>query len=301
MHTQVLAVNRLSRQQLLGWTAVFGSAFCFYLATLIIRWSQPYVAIDTSFFVFSRFLLGFVAVCLTMAWKREPLRPSRYHYLLGRTVANCIAVFCFYKAVEVASVAEANILNMTYPLFVALFSWVLIREQRDGVAVGIVLIAFVGVWMVLAPSGAASGVGTGLHNIWGFTSGFTAAFAIIYLNLSRKYHSSQTILFFMFGLGALIMALLFHRSLFLPNPRELFFLFSCSVAGVAGQYLLTYGFLYVTAVEGAVISSTRILLAAILGPLLVADPMLSLSGWFGALLIFSANVSLARRRARLAH
>ena len=51
-----------------------------------------------------------------------------------------------------------------------------------------------------------------------------------------------------------------------------------------------------TAVEGAVISSSRILLAALLGPLLVADPPLSLAGWAGAPIIFAANVALALRR-----
>jgi drug/metabolite transporter (DMT)-like permease len=80
---------------------------------------------------------------------------------------------------------------------------------------------------------------------------------------------------------------------------EFFFLFICSAAGVLGQYLLTYGYYFVTAVEGSVISSSRILLAALLGPFLVADPALNLTGWCGALLIFIANVSLAVRRSRV--
>jgi drug/metabolite transporter (DMT)-like permease len=91
------------------------------------------------------------------------------------------------------------------------------------------------------------------------------------------------------------MLIFFHDAIFWPNSSELFFLLSCSVAGVLGQYLLTYGFLYVTAVNGSIISSSRILLAALLGPLLVADPQLTFGGWCGALLIFVANVILAIR------
>jgi drug/metabolite transporter (DMT)-like permease len=67
---------------------------------------------------------------------------------------------------------------------------------------------------------------------------------------------------------------------------------------VGGQYLLTYGFRFVTAVEGSIITSSRILLAAILGPSMVADPALTLWGWAGAVLIFAANVILAARRTR---
>jgi drug/metabolite transporter (DMT)-like permease len=241
--------------------------------------------------VFSRFLLGFIVVSTTMIIQRQRLQPKKYHYLIGRTVANTIAVFCFYKAVEVGSVAEANILNMTYPLFVALFSWFFLRNQRDMFSLIIVGVAFAGIWMVLSPGD----IKLRWENLWGLSSGVTAAAAIIYLNISRRYHDSQTILFFMFGLGMLIMLIFFHDKIFMPDITELFFLLSCSVAGVLGQYLLTYGFFYVTAVNGSIISSSRILLAALFGPLLVADPHLTIVGWCGALLIFAANAALALR------
>ena len=286
----------LDPRQIFGWIAIFCSAFCFYLATLIIRWAQPHVPISAPYFVFARFLLGFLVVLATMAIGGQRLRPVRYHYLVGRTVSNCVAVFCFYKAVEGGSVAEANILNMTYPLFVAVLSWFFLRGQRDSLALGIVAVAFAGVWMVLSPGN----IQVRPENFWGLGSGITAAAAILYLNVSRRYHDSQTILFFVFGPGALIIFIFFHHLIFLPNATELWYLLSCSVAGILGQYLITYGFLYVTAVEGSIISSSRILLAALLGPLLAADPPLTLAGWGGALLIFAANVALALRRTRIA-
>ncbi len=281
-------------RQALGWLAVFCSTFCFYMATVIIRWAEPEVDIETSYFVFSRFLLGFLLVCTTMLFTKRSFKPVRYHFLIGRTVANTVAVFCFYKAIESGSVAEANILNMTYPLFVALFSWFMLRGQRDPLALIIVGVAFAGIWMILSPGDIA----IGKNNVWGLASGITAAAAMIYLNISRRYHDSQTILLFMFGFGALAILLLFHHAIFWPDSQEFFFLFACSAVGVLGQYLLTFGFLYVTAVEGSIISSSRILLAAILGPLFVADPSLSFSGWCGALLIFIANTTLALRKSR---
>ncbi|MCB1858751.1 MAG: DMT family transporter [Gammaproteobacteria bacterium] len=286
-------VRETFSSQVGGWVAVFVSAFCFYLATAIIRWAESQVVIETPYFVFSRFFLGFCIVCLTLLVTRSRLRPRRYDLLLGRTLTNTIAVFCFYKAVEVGSLAEANILNMTYPLFVALFAWFLIKDQRDAFVLFVLGVAFVGIWLILFPGE----IGMKWENIWGLVSGMTASLAMITLNLSRRYHDSQTILFFMFGLGSLLIFLLFSDSIFWPNWKELFFLFCCSAVGVLGQYLLTYGFLFVTAVEGSIISSSRILMAALLGPLFVGDPALTLSGWCGALLIFIANSILAYRRS----
>ena len=279
---------------LLGCLAVFASAFCFYFSTVVIRWSRDVVAIDSAFFAFFRFFLGFLIVGALMVARRQRPAPRRLHFLIGRTLGNCIAVYCFYQAVRYTSVAEANILNMTYPIFVAVLSWVLLRQQRDAVAVGMVLVAVAGVWLILQPGR----MGLSLYSLWGLASGVSAAFAIIYLNLSRQHHDANTVLFYMFGLGAVLMAVFFRQHLFWPDGRELYYLALCGGAGIAGQFLITLGFRYVTAVEGGVISSTRILLAALLGPWLAAEPSLDAAGWIGALLIFGANVVLAVRKGR---
>jgi drug/metabolite transporter (DMT)-like permease len=282
------------RRQLWGCLAIFGSAFFFYLATTTIRWSQAYTAIDPAFFVLMRFLLGFLVVGTSLLLHRQPLRPRKWRFLLGRAISNCFAVYCFFKAVALTSAAEANILNMTYPVFITVFTWLFLRAQRDGVTLVLVVTAMVGIWLLLKPGE----IGWKPDLIWGLASGISAAFSLVFLNLARQHDASETILLVMFGLGSLIMLALFSDRLFLPDRTALFFLMVCSLFGVGGQYLLTYGFRYVTALEGGIISSTRILLAALLGPWLVAEPMLSLAGWSGALLIFSANVLLAIRKGR---
>ena len=100
----------------------------------------------------------------------------------------------------------------------------------------------------------------------------------------------------MFGLGALVIFAIFHENFFWPNSREFYYLGLCAATGVAGQFLLTVGFRYVTAVDGSIISSMRILLAALLGPFVAGDPALNSTGWAGALLLFGANAMLAVRR-----
>ena len=278
----------------LGKVAVFASAFCFYLSTVVIRWSQSEVMIDPGYFAFARFLLGFLVVCVIMAVTRQAPRPRKYHLLVGRTVANCAAVLCFYIAVTRTSVAEANILNMTYPVFVAVLSWILLRNQRDLLATAMVPVAFVGIWLIVEPGQMRINPG----NIWGLTSGICASAAILYLNVSRQYHDSNTILFFMFGLGALITLVVFYGRIFWPDARTLYYLFLCAGFGITGQFLLTIGFRYVTAVEGSIISSMRIFLAALLGPFVVGEAWLTGSGWLGALLLFAVNAVLAVRRPK---
>jgi len=279
---------------LLGCLAVLASAFCFYFSTVVIRWSREAVDIDSAFFAFFRFLVGFIVVCAVMAFKRQGPAAKRVDLLIGRTIGNCVAVYCFYQAVRYTSLAEANILNMTYPIFVAILSWLLLRDQRDPMALAMVGVAVVGVWLILQPSR----MGLSLNSLWGIGSGVSAAAAIVYLNLSRRHHDANTVLFYMFGLGAVLMFAFFHTRIFWPNATEWYYLALCGGSGIAGQFLITLGFRYVTAVEGGVISSTRILLAALLGPWLAWDPWLGPAGWTGALLLFGANVVLAARKRR---
>jgi len=281
----------ISTRHTLGWTAVFLSAFCFYLSTVVIRWSQAAVTIPSSFFVFARFLLGFLVVSAIMIYQKQPPAPRNYHLLFGRTIANCVAVYCFYQAVQYTTIAEANILNMTYPVFVAVFSWVWLRHQRDGVAMLMVAVAFAGIWLILAPGKVELKV----ENLWGLASGITASVAILYLNVSRQVHDTHTVLFFMFGLGAVIIFAIFHNAFFWPDPTTVGYLTACALSGVAGQFLLTIGFRYVTAVEGSIISAMRIFLAALLGPFIASEPFLTVTGWMGALLLFCANAVLAYR------
>lgn len=288
--------SSINLKAVFGCISIFVSAFAFYLATVVIKWSKTAgLDIDPAFFVFARFIFGFLTVLAVMAVQRKGIRVKKKQYLIGRTLSNCVAVYCFFKAISLTSVAQANILNMTYPLFIAVFSWIFLKEQRDAVTIWIVLIAFSGVWLILNPK---AGSGFNAHSLWGLASGISAAVAIIYLNLSRQVHDTLTTLFFLFGLGSVLILAVFYKQIYIPHPQELKYLFWCSVLAISGQYLLTIGFKYVTATEGGIISSTRILIAATLGPYLAMDPKLTVSGWIGACLIFSANVYLTLRKAR---
>ena len=279
-------------RHLFGCICVFLSAFLFYVSTAVIRWAESSVSIDASFFVFCRFLLGFVVVCFLLVAGRRDLAPKRYDLLIGRTVLNCIAVFCFYKSVSLTSLAEGNILNMTYPIFVAVFSWFILKDQRDKAALVMVGLAFLGIWFITSPEKMSPNV----NNIWGIASGIFAAGAILYLNMSRRYHDTETILFYLFGLGSIIIFIIFHDYIYMPNREEAGYLILCAGLGVIGQYVLTLGFRYVTAVEGGIISSSRILLAAVLGPWIASEASLNLKGWIGALLILFVNIYLALRK-----
>jgi drug/metabolite transporter (DMT)-like permease len=290
-----METKRRFSKELFGSLTILASAFCFYLATVVVHWAMSEeIALSSQFLVFVRFLMGFLVVGSVLLIKRKIPRPHQYHFLLGRAFFNILAVTFFFKAIEETTVAEGNILNMTYPIFIAIISWIVFREQRDFIALGMTFVAFCGIFLVLAPGELR----IEWNSLWGLASGTTAAIAIIFLSLARRQNDTDTVLFIMFGSGTVLLYIFFWKDIHIPNQVQLFYLVLCASMGVMGQYLLTLGFRYVTAVKGGIISLFRILLAAFLGPYITSDPALEMSGWIGALLILGANIYFIVRKSR---
>jgi len=287
-------LTRYFSKALLGRIAIFGSTFCFYISTVIARWAKTEgLALSSAFLVFGRFLIGFLLMAAIFLLKRERPRPRQYHFLLGRAIGNTLAVFCLYKAVELTTVAQGNILNMTYPIFIAIFSWFLWRTQRNVLEFAMTFVAFGGIVLVLSPGELQFD----WNSLWGLASGITAAFAILCLKFAREENDTETVLLIMFGVGTILLLLGFYHQFHLPNGKEFLYLLSVGSTGVVGQYLLTLGYRYVTAVQGGIISSFIIFLAAILGPIITSDPALTLLSWIGALIIFGTDLYFIVRKS----
>ena len=53
----------------------------------------------------------------------ESSQNRRYSRVALHAIADLLSVFCFYQAVQETRLAEANILNMTYPVFIVVLGW----------------------------------------------------------------------------------------------------------------------------------------------------------------------------------
>ncbi len=280
------------RQTAAGGLAVLASALCFYLATVVIGLAHKEFPIGAAYFVFARSFVGFFAVAALMLARRQSFRACRYSFLFSRGVANLAAIFVFFKAVALTSATEANILNLSYPVFVAVFSWLSLPRERDYLGYITSVAAFIGVLFVINPGP----LGVDYRQFWGLGSAVLSAIAVLSLNLSRQDNSTEVVLLYMFGIGTLGSALLAYDELYFPNRQEALYLVLSAVLGVLGQYLLTYGQSHISAVETSIISSSRILIAALLGPYLAGDAPLAGIAWAGAIIIFASNALLAVRK-----
>ena len=280
----------------LGRIMVLLSAFLFYFTTVLIRWGGEVTDLSTADFTFARFLGGAVLVSPLFLYLRgfKGLRVNKVHFIVGRAIFNLGAVGCLYKCIETRTLAEGNILNLSYCIIVPLIS-LFIYKMRDFRTLILSAFSFTGIALVVnsaQPGGLFfSGVSTG--TLWGCASGVSASLSIFSLKWSRDHNDTLTVLFYMFLIALVVSTLVFWQDLIWPDRKAFCYLAFATIAGILGQFALTLGYGYVSAAQGSVLGTTRILIAACLGSFITNDAALHISGLLGATIVFAVNYLIA--------
>ena len=284
----------------------FVSTFGFYLATFFVHKGLEITEngseISVNVYVFSRQLLGvtlFAPLFIIGHLKRSHLKsdfnskssllsvlPSKW--VVIRAFTNFSALFAFYQAVGLVGAAQGNILNMTYPFFVLLFAYPMLRERLSLSKIIIAIICFFGIFLYFLSSGVHVGqLSSG--SLWGLASGIIAAISIISLRSATSEANDIQILFWLFAIGSIISLPLCYSELSLISLANLKYLLLSAICGLCAQWFLTLSYRKLDAITGSLTSTTRIPIAIAVGIFFLEDKFLW-HEYLGALLIFISNV-----------
>lgn len=301
----------------MGIVAVLISTLFFYLSTFFVQWGRLFFPTPSIYFVLSRFIFGYLFLVLYVTATRGSAILQEMHslsasfWLWGRALGNSTAVFLFFAGVAYGNVTNANFLNMLYPAFVALFSPWLLKEKNNFWSLLGVFLAMVGAYLISQKGGKPV---FSHGDLFAFFSAVLASFAIIALRALRKDKvETLRVLFFTFYIGTIIsfVVLLFYllvtgqgkeggvqqflRLQTLAIRQNSLNLVAAAVVGFWGQFFLTFGFRYVSAVQGSLLSDFRIFIALLFAWFFWHQPFLWAS-FLGALCIFVANMLLALKK-----
>jgi drug/metabolite transporter (DMT)-like permease len=267
--------------------------FSFALSTVfakIVTTTSAVPAIELTFF---RFLLGFIGIGIYTAWTKKSLRPKNFTFISLRAAFNTVAVMCFFMGIEQTTVTKANMLNMTYPVFVFLMAPLITGERVTARSVILLLFAIAGMYLVIVPSfGALSLSDINRGDLFSLLSGAFAAVAITSLRQARKSDETHVILFYLMLFGTVINAIPLIPIFEIPRGGVIIHVAAATAASVAGQVLITAGYRYIEAAPGSLVSSSRILFGLALGVAVFSDPLTArIVG--GAVLILLSLVGLS--------
>ncbi len=271
-----------------GIVLVSASALFFALATVfakIITNNSQIAPLEITFF---RFFYGFVAAFFFMYKSRLKYFPNNFKLVSLRVIFNLIAVILFFYAVKKTTVTNANMLNMTYPAFVFLIAPFFNKEKNIPVYYLYLVLTFIGIYFVAVPD--FSKINSG--DLLALASAVTAGMAISILREARKYDSTTLIIFYLMGAGMILNGIILIPYWVTPNIKMGLLIFLSAISGVSGQICITAGYKYISAAGGALVSSLRIVIAAILGIAIFSDPF-TIKIIFGGLLILISLIGIS--------
>lgn len=264
------------------------SEFCFTISTIFSKLLTNTSGVSALEVTFGRFFLGLIVISITVYKNSISLVPNKVSLLIWRGVLNTIAVILFFLASQYTTITNTHMLNMTYPFFIFLFSPLFFRSEKISFRMYLVLIgALLGIWLVINPQWSSINKG----DIFGLLSGIVAAFAIITLNMARKNDSTAVILFYLMSIGTVINGLAMLPVFVWPQGGQWLLLGASAAMGVLGQVCITYGYKYISARAGGLVSTSRILYAVVLGMLIFSED-LTLRIASGGLLILLSIVAV---------
>ena len=274
-----------------GYTLVFASTMFFYVMTLFVKLITRDGNIPSTEITFFRFLIGFIMVNIGMMKTGYKVKMVNKSAVLSRGFFTALAILLFFIVIEYSTTTKANIYNLTYPIFVTIFGPLLLSDEnwtfKGILGVGV---AFIGIIFI---SGFGIGEVSWVDGL-GLFMGFIAAMGIVALRKARVTDDSSTILFYLMVIGLVMTLIPFGYQFKIPNYKEAMYLIGMGIFSYLGQYTLTNGFKYVKAVQGSLISSSRIFVAAICGIMFLGEPF-SLAILGGGTLIFTGIVLVSKK------
>jgi drug/metabolite transporter (DMT)-like permease len=271
-----------------------GAEFCFAAATVFAKLVTKQADIPAVEITFFRFFLGFFLAYFFLKHTGGSFSPVKKKFIIWRSILNLVAVILFFTSVKYTTITNANMLNMTYPIFIFLFAPFFGNEKIAPVQLAYLAISTIGIYLVIQPN---------FHHLLfgdliGLLSGIVGGASILSLRRARETDSTFLILYYLMGIGTILNGLLMIPVFKMPTTIQFTYIIICALLGVAGQAFVTYGYKYIEAAKGGIVSSSRILFAVLMG-IIIFDEKFNLKLAIGAGLILWAIISLTWREYKL--
>ena len=238
------------------------------------------------------------------AWllQRAKVSPwgQRRWLLMWRGVVGTVALFCVFGALAGLPLGAATVLQYLNPTFTALLAWIWLGEPFTLRVALAVLLGWLGVVVLMDPTGITSGLGSLPLEplLLGLAGAFCSAVAYVSVRaLGRSEHPLVVVFYFpLMSLPLTLPPVLAHPVL--PTGMELLWLVGVGVFTQLGQIGITKGLIGLPAGRATAIGYAQVPIAALLGVLVLREPLPANLLMAAVLILAATLLSLRRPRAQ---
>jgi drug/metabolite transporter (DMT)-like permease len=270
---------------------MLSAALLFTVLNIFIKQLGPHFRVwDIGFYRF----FGSVVVLLAIFGRhRNPYKGVNIRLLVIRGFTGSAAFVCLVTAIRLLPVSTALVIFYSFPVFSAIFSFLLYRERigRPGIACIASVLVGIGVIFDFRLSGGLLGQSVAL------ASGLFAGLTVTLIRSLRVNNGPVVIYLYFCTMGTLVTLPKFGLNPVWPSTAAEFVMIAGIIlSSVTAQLLMNQGFFYCRGWEGGIFMSSEVVFTAVVGIVFLGDPV-SWRFWTGGILILCSGIALNRLRA----
>jgi drug/metabolite transporter (DMT)-like permease len=292
---QPILHNDDSENVALGMWAAGGAFLMFTIMNVFAKYlSSGHSVIEIAFY---RNLVACVPFLLAafMFGRREILViQSKPRIVAVRAILGTVTLITTFAAYSLMPMAETTVLMFTASLFIPVLGVVFLNERVGPYRWSAVLAGFVGVAIMVNPTGETNTLGVTIA----LCAALLQAFISILLRHLGGHELPQTITFYFFVIGTFLTGLALPFVATGPTLAEIPLFFGVGLSGAAAQWLYSIALKHTPAAVVAVLNYSSIIWAMLFGWLIWNDWPLPVV-LAGAGVVIASNMLIAWRESRL--
>ncbi len=270
---------------------MLSAALLFTLFNVIIKLLNPQFRVwDIGFY---RFCGGALVLLAVFGRRRNPFRGHNIPLLVIRGCTGSVAFVLVVTAIRLLPVSTALVIFYSFPIFSALFSFLIYGERVGASEIACIVAVVIGIG-ILFDLQLAEGL---FGQIVALAGGVFAGLTVTLIRSLREKNGPVIIYLYFCTIGTLVTLPKFLQHPVVPStPVEWVMVLGIILISVAAQLLMNQGYFYCRGWEGGVFMSSEAVFTAIVGIVFLGDPA-TWRFWIGGLIILFSSVALNRLRA----
>ncbi|MGD9107927.1 MAG: DMT family transporter [Gammaproteobacteria bacterium] len=246
--------------------------------------------IHNNMIIFFRFMISFIYIFSIFLIKKMkkmyfPIKTQHFKLHVLRAIASMMIMLLLYYSLAYIHLVDANLLFMTNPLFVPIFTLLLFHIKTSKKNWLFIISAFIGITLIIKP-------GHELFNpvsLIALSSGIIAGLTILIIRILSIYDHPHTCMFYYFSLAFLFSGIISIFYWETPNLHTLILLLPIGIFGTCYQEFLIRASQFAQARIVSTLMYTSIIFSGLIG-WQVWGEIPDLLSWIGIILVCTGSI-----------
>ena len=269
------------------------AGFGFALMSLFVKLSGDLPSIQKGFF--RNIIAVFISsIPLIKHWRviNIPRNNTGWLVLISRSVFGTIGLVLNFYAISHISLADSSIIQKLSPFIIIILSYIFFKEEMTRLQVFSIIIAFIGITLIIKPSGNNIISMGALAALLGALCAGIAYTCVRYLGTHNI--SGEFIIFFFSSLSSLMLLpylILDYRTM---TYYQLSMLLLAGISATIGQYGVTFAYKFAAAKNISVFDYSQVLFSGIFGYMFFGE-FPDFQSLIGYIIVISVGIVLVLR------